>query len=51
MNTTFDPQVLADDLTEINRIYSRFFATLDESSAANSLKGVSLHDILSLRHG
>ena len=39
MNTTFDPQALADDLTEINRIYSRFFATLDESSWDKPTKG------------
>lgn len=39
MNTTFDPQTLADDLTEINRIYSRFFATLDESSWDKPAKG------------
>jgi hypothetical protein len=39
MNTTFDPQALADDLTEINRIYSRFFATLDESSWDKPAKG------------
>lgn len=31
MNTTFDPQTLADDLSEVRRIYSRFFATLDET--------------------
>ena len=39
MNTTFDPQALADNLTEINRIYSRFFATLDESSWDKPAKG------------
>ena len=39
MNTTFDPQAMADDLTEINRIYSRFFATLDESSWDKPAKG------------
>lgn len=39
MNTTFDPKTLADDLTEINRIYSRFFATLDESSWDKPVKG------------
>ena len=41
MNTTFDPKTLADDLTEINRIYSRFFATLDESSWDKPVKGGS----------
>jgi len=30
MNTTFDPQTLADDLSELTRIYARFFAALDE---------------------
>jgi hypothetical protein len=39
MNTTFDPQALADDLTEINRMYSRFFAALDESSWDKPAKG------------
>jgi hypothetical protein len=39
MNTTFDPQALTDDLTEINRIYSRFFATLDEASWDKPAKG------------
>jgi len=39
MNTTFDPQVMADDLTEINHIYSSFFATLDESSWDKPAKG------------
>jgi hypothetical protein len=39
MNTTFDPKTLADDLTEIHRIYSRFFAALDESSWDKPGKG------------
>lgn len=39
MNTTFDSQTLAEDLTEIHRIYSRFFATLDESSWNKPAKG------------
>ena len=39
MNTTFDPQALADDLTEVHRIYARFFATLDEASWDKPVKG------------
>lgn len=31
MDMTFDPQTLADDLCEVQRIYARFFATLDET--------------------
>jgi hypothetical protein len=41
MNTTFDPQTLADDLTEVSRIYSRFFAALDESAWDKPVKGSS----------
>ena len=41
MNTTFDPQTLADDLTEIQHIYSRFFATLDQASWDKPVKGGS----------
>jgi hypothetical protein len=32
MNMTFDPKTLADDLCEVQRIYARFFATLDQTS-------------------
>jgi len=32
MNTPFDPQTLADDLSEVQGIYARFFATLDAST-------------------
>ena len=39
MKTTFDPQTLADDLTEINRMYSRFFASLDEFSWDKPVRG------------
>jgi hypothetical protein len=39
MNTTFDPKTLAGDLTEIHNMYSRFFATLDESSWNKPAKG------------
>jgi hypothetical protein len=39
MNTTFDPQTLADDLSEVRRIYAEFFATLDESSWDKPVKG------------
>ena len=39
MNKTFDPQTLADDLTELRRIYAEFFASLDESSWDKPVKG------------
>ncbi|HLO30210.1 MAG TPA: SCP2 sterol-binding domain-containing protein [Anaerolineales bacterium] len=39
MNTTFNPQTLSGDLTEVHRIYSRFFATLDESNWDKPVKG------------
>ena len=39
MDKTFDPQTLADDLSEANRIYARFFATLDETSWDKPVKG------------
>jgi hypothetical protein len=32
MNTTFDPQTLADDLDVVARIYARFFSALDDAS-------------------
>ena len=31
LNNTFDPQTLADDFLEVHRIYTEFFATLDET--------------------
>ncbi len=39
MNTTFDPQTLADDLDEVGRIYARFFSTLDDASWDRPVKG------------
>ncbi len=39
MSTTFDLQTLADDLTEVHRIYSRFFATQDEASWDKPVNG------------
>ena len=39
MNTTFDPQTLAEDLAEIHRIYAKFFATIDEASWDKPAKG------------
>jgi Mycothiol maleylpyruvate isomerase N-terminal domain len=39
MDTTFDPQTLADDLDEVHRIYAEFFATLDETSWDKPVKG------------
>ena len=39
MNTTFVPQTLADDLSEVHRIYADFFAALDESSWDRPVKG------------
>lgn len=39
MDTTFDPQTLADDLTEVSRIYTHFFASLDETSWEKPVKG------------
>jgi len=39
MNTTFDPKTLADDLTDVNQIYSRFFATIHESDWDKPVKG------------
>ena len=41
MNTTFDPQTLADDLSEIQRIYADFFAVLDETNWDKPVKGGS----------
>jgi hypothetical protein len=39
MNTTFDPQTLADDLSEVQRIYAGFFAALNESDWDKPVKG------------
>ncbi len=39
LNTTFDPQTLADDLLEVRRIYAQFFATLDETRWDKPVKG------------
>jgi hypothetical protein len=41
MNTTFAPQTLADDLSEVRRIYAHFFAALDETSWDKPVKGGS----------
>lgn len=38
-NTIFDPQTLADDLSEVSRTYARLFATLDEASWDKPVKG------------
>ena len=40
-NTTFDPKTLADDLLEVRRIYSEFFASLDETRWDKPVKGGS----------
>jgi len=39
VNTTFDPQTLADDLCEVHRLYARFFAALDERCWDKPVKG------------
>jgi hypothetical protein len=41
LNNTFDPQTLADDLLEVRRIYTEFFATLDETMWDKPVKGGS----------
>ena len=41
LNDTFDPQTLADDLHEVRRIYSEFFASLDETRWNKPVKGGS----------
>ena len=41
MDMTFDPQTLADDLSEVRRIYAGFFATLEETSWDKPVKGGS----------
>ena len=40
-HTTFDPQTLADDLSEIRRIYAQFFAGLAEADWDKPVKGGS----------
>jgi hypothetical protein len=39
MDDIFDPKTLAEDLTEVHRIYSRFFARLDEADWDKPVKG------------
>ncbi len=39
MNTTFDPQTLADDLLDVRRIYAQFFAGLDTTRWDKPVKG------------
>lgn len=39
MDTTFNPQTLAEDLCAVRRIYAGFFADLDESSWDKPVKG------------
>jgi hypothetical protein len=39
IETTFDPQTLADDLLEVRRIYAEFFASLDETRWDKPVKG------------
>jgi hypothetical protein len=41
LNNTFDPQTLADDFLEVRRIYTEFFATLDETGWDKPVKGGS----------
>jgi len=41
LNKTFDPQSLADDLTEVRRIYEQFFSGLDETDWDKPVKGGS----------
>jgi hypothetical protein len=41
LNNTFDPQTLADDFLEVRRIYTEFFATLDETRWDKAVKGGS----------
>ena len=39
IDNTFDPQILADDLLEVHRIYDGFFATLDDARWDAPVKG------------
>ena len=41
MDEIFDPKTLAEDLAEVHRIYSRFFASLDEATWDRPVKGGS----------
>lgn len=50
MNTILDPQTLGDDLSEVSRIYARFFASLDGTNWDKPVKGGSkewdLHEVI-----
>jgi hypothetical protein len=50
MDEIFDPKTLATDLAEVHRIYSRFFAALDESDWDQAVKGIpkewNLHETI-----
>ncbi len=39
MDTTFDPQALADDLSAVSSMYAHFFAGLDDTSWEKPVKG------------
>ncbi len=39
MDPAFDPQTLADDLSEVHRIYSRFLASLDGGTWDRAVRG------------
>jgi hypothetical protein len=39
LNKTFDPQTIADDLLEVRRIYTEFFAAVKESDLDKPVKG------------
>jgi hypothetical protein len=41
LNKTFDPQTLADDILEVRRIYTEFFAALDDTRWDKPVKGGS----------
>jgi hypothetical protein len=49
LNNTFDPQTLADDFLEVRRIYTEFFATLDETRWDKPVKGGSKNGIYTKR--
>ena len=48
MNNTFDPVIPADDLCEVRRIHTEFFARLDKADwdkpVKGSLKDWTLHE-------
>jgi len=50
LNNTFDPQIIADDLLEVHRIYVEFFASIKESDWDKPVKGSpkewNLHDAI-----